>query len=272
MTPQQPQATVTAATLRAAANASANTSTAAQPVDAFLHAFTTALAQHDTARLDSGSPQLAATTNALPVTPDGTASVVTTATTASASTVAASFAIAPTAHDAPAVTPPAPAATLPQPQHVDANAVVNQVLGGVAIRTTDGSSEVRLRLVPEQLGDVSVKLVVSGGNVDASITTHSADAQNALAGAQTQLAKTLADAGLKLQSFSVGLAGGNLANTSDQRRHDQQTARSASTRRISGVAATDDEPLDELNLLAAPSFGLPVYTATRGVGALNYLV
>lgn len=267
--PQQPgvsttavTATATASTTRAAASILGTTSTPARPVDAFLHAFATALAQHDSARpLDTGSQ--------VPVPADATSAP---ATSAPALTGQVPFAIGPITNDAASVTPSAPAPTLPQPQHVDANAVVDQVLRGVAIRTTDGSSEVRLRLVPEQLGDVSVKLVVSGGNVDASITAHSADAQSALAGGQAQLAKTLADAGLKLQSFSVGLAGGNLANTSDQRRQDQQPGRSTSTRRISGIGATDDEPLDELNLLAAPSFGPPLYTASRGMGALNYLV
>jgi hypothetical protein len=164
--------------------------------------------------------------------------------------------------------PPAPAS--PQPQHVDANAVVDQILRGMAIRTTDGQSEVRLRLVPENLGDVSVKLVVSGGSVDASIVAHTADAQTALAGGQNQLAKTLADAGLKLQSFTVGLAG-DFAGNRDQSRPNGSWTR-PTWRRIGGLESVDvDEPVDT-SLLAVPSFGPPIYAANPALRNLNYLV
>ncbi len=174
------------------------------------------------------------------------------------------------ASDAAPVLPTPPAPALPQTQHVDANAVVDQILRGMAIRTTDGQSEVRLRLVPESLGDVSVKLIVSGGSVDASITAHTADAQSALAGGANQLAKTLADAGLKLQSFTVGLAGGNFADARDQsRQHDAWTR--PGSRRIAGASAVDADASDDA-LLAVPSFGPPIYAASTLPGAFNYLV
>ena len=176
----------------------------------------------------------------------------------------------PVVNDVSAIAPPAPAQTLSQPAHVDANAVVDQVLRGVNVRTSDGSSEVRLRLVPEHLGDITVKLVVTGGSVDASITTHSADAQNVLAGAQNQLAKSLADAGLKLQSFTVALSGGAFSGNRDQQSSSQSwTARS--TRRIGSIDAFGTDETDDLGLLAVPSFGPPIYTAQTAAG-FNYLV
>jgi flagellar hook-length control protein FliK len=159
---------------------------------------------------------------------------------------------------------------LPPREHVDANAVVDQVLRGVNLRTTDGSSEVRLRLVPESLGDVSVKLVVTGGSVDASITTHNADAQNVLAGAQNQLAKSLADAGLKLQSFTVSLAGG-FAGNRDQQSPPSWTNR-PNTRRIGGVESVGTEDGEDTSLLAMPSFGPPIFTANSAYARFNYLV
>jgi Flagellar hook-length control protein FliK len=173
------------------------------------------------------------------------------------------------ASDAAPVMPAPPAPALPQPQHVDANAVVEQILRGMAIRTTDGQSEVRLRLVPESLGDVSVKLIVSGGSVDASITAHTADAQSALAGGANQLAKSLADAGLKLQSFTVGLVGGNFADARDRSRQNDAWTRPGS-RRIAGVNAAGADASDDA-LLAVPSFGPPIYSASTLPGAFNYL-
>jgi hypothetical protein len=179
------------------------------------------------------------------------------------------FAIA-IAHESALVAPAPPAPAVSPAQTVDANAVVDQMLRGMAIRTTDGQSEVRLRLVPENLGDVSVKLVVSGGSVDASITAHTADAQTALAGGQNQLAKTLADAGLKLQSFTVGLAG-DFAGSRDQSRPNDTWNRPGSRRIGGGESVNTDEP-DDASLLAVPSFGPPIYTASPALRNLNYLV
>ena len=226
-------------------------------LDAFVQAFAGALARSDATKGHGDTSPAPLVTSAAPVSSDLSAQPATP------------FAI-PIARDALSAVPPAPAPALPQPQHVDANAVIDQILRGMAIRTTDGQSEVRLRLVPEQLGDVSVKLVVSAGSVDASITAHTPDAQNALAGAQTQLAKSLADAGLKLASFNVGLAG----SFADARDHAQPNGswNRPSTRRIGGLHSTDVDETVDPGLLAVPSFGPPIYSANRSLGALNYLV
>jgi flagellar hook-length control protein FliK len=232
--------------------------TPAAALDAFLGAFASELARTDangTRRGGEPAPAIAAGA-ALPATPS--------------TQPAMAFAI-PVANDAASVVPAPPASALPQPQHADANAVVDQLLRGMNIRTTDGQSEVRLRLVPESLGDVSVKLIVTGGTVNASITAHTADAQSALAGGATQLAKTLADAGLKLTSFTVGLAGGGFADARDQSRPNDAWTR-PNPRRLGGVEAVDGDASDDPSLLAAPSFGPPIYTARTLPGGYNYLV
>jgi flagellar hook-length control protein FliK len=85
---------------------------------------------------------------------------------------------------------------------------------------TDGTSEVRLRLVPEHLGAVTLSLKVDGSNVSATALAQNADVRNALVAHQQQLARSLADSGLKLTSFSVNLSGGNAG-------HDQQRDRTS---------------------------------------------
>ncbi len=222
-------------------------------LDAFVSAFATAIA-HGEAKRDAAAPANAA----------GSVSASADASVQAAASLGAS-----PIHDAAPVAPPVPASALPQPQHVDANAVVDQLLRGVAVHTTDGSSQVRLRLTPESLGDVSVKLVVSGGAVDATITAHTPEAQSALAGAQSQLAKSFADSGLKLQSFSVGLAGGGFADARDQSHSNASWTRSSS-RRIGGVGQAQDET-DDASLFATPSFGPPIYSARSLPGAFNHL-
>ncbi|HEY0395503.1 MAG TPA: flagellar hook-length control protein FliK [Candidatus Elarobacter sp.] len=239
-------------------------------LDAFVQAFASALARGDAAASgasrDGSAPS--GPSPSAPAAISGSSGAAPSTTTVQP---AFSFAI-PVVHEAPAIVPPAQAATLPQPQHVDANAVVDQMLRGMTVRTSDGQSEVRLRLVPESLGDVSVKLIVSGGSVDASITAHTAEAQNALAGGAGQLAKTLADAGLKLQSFTVGLAGGAFADARDQSRQNDAWTRSGA-RRIGGMRSADvDDAADAALLADVPSIGPPIYSARSLPGSLSYLV
>jgi hypothetical protein len=226
-------------------------------LDAFVRSFTNVVAQNFVPPRPDANPHVPVDTLTAPAPPVQT------------QPISPSYAI-PLVNEFTAASPMSPAPAAPQPQHVDANAVVDQMLRAMAIHTTDGQSEVRLRLVPENLGDVSVKLVVSGGSVDASITAHTADAQTALAGGQLQLAKTLADAGLKLQSFTVGLAG-DFAGNRDQSRSNGSWNRPG-LRRIGGVEPVDtNEPVDA-SLLAVPSFGPPIYAASPALRHLNYLV
>ena len=254
-------ATDATANTATASAASTPASAAAKTVDAFTQAFSAALARAD----------------AMPASKDTGASVVAADPSASssiASLEAAGGIVTGAGHDATAVAPPTQAATLPQAPTVDANAVVEQVLQGVSLRTADGSSTVRLRLVPDTLGDVSVKLVVSGGSVDATITASTPAAQSALQGGQAQLARTLADSGLKLQSFTVGLGTGSGSTSGNGSGSDAQSrSRNGSTRRVGAVGANDDgeADTDESSLLAAPQIGPPIYTASTALGALNYL-
>jgi flagellar hook-length control protein FliK len=158
--------------------------------------------------------------------------------------------------------PPTPA----PPATVDANAVVEQLLRGISLRNL-GSSEIRLQLVPEQLGDLSVKLTVSNGNVSAHIIAQNADVHGALVAGQTQLSRSLADAGLKLSSFTVDVSGGGLGQNPQQQ--NGQSSSSGTRRLLIDGAQTDDA--DESALLAEPSFA-PPSAASANPGALNHLV
>jgi flagellar hook-length control protein FliK len=250
-------AAVTPATVATAAG-----SVTPKALDAFLQAFGAALARDDAASSKDAAPATAAAVGASATT-----------TSLAAFDATGSF-VANLPHDATAVAPPTPASTMPQGQTVDPNAVMDQVLQGVSLRTSDGSSEVRLRLVPENLGDVSVKLVVTGGTVNATLTASSPDAQSALLGGQSQLARTLADAGLKLQSFTVALgtgAGSSGTGNGGNGSGTDARSRQAPTRRVGAIDATGDDA-DDSSLLAVPSIGPPIYTPSTALGSMNYLV
>ncbi len=103
----------------------------------------------------------------------------------------------------------APSAAAPTSQPLDVQALAEQMIAGMQLRTaSDGSSQMQIKLVPEHLGEVAVKLTVSGTNVTANVVAQNADTRTALLANHQQLARSLADSGLKLTGFSVDVSGG----------------------------------------------------------------
>ena len=93
---------------------------------------------------------------------------------------------------------------------VDTSAVIEQMLKSMVMRTNaQGSSEIRLHLQPENLGDVTMKITVTGSQISANVVASSPDVRNTLMSNHQQLARSLADAGLTLSGFSVDVSGGN---------------------------------------------------------------
>lgn len=102
---------------------------------------------------------------------------------------------------------------------VDANAVVEQLVKSMAMRTgTDGTSQIRLHLSPAHLGDLSMKITVQGGTISASVVAQNGDVRNALMNNQHHLARSLADAGLSLAGFSVDVSGGDAGSRQNRDR------------------------------------------------------
>jgi flagellar hook-length control protein FliK len=131
---------------------------------------------------------------------------------------------------------------------VDPNAVVDQVLQGINMRTlSDGTQTVRMRLVPESLGSVTVNLQVQGSTVNATLVAQTTDVRDALLANQQMLTRSLADAGLKLSGFTV-----NLANQGQyQQQQNASQPRFGTTRRFVGVTTSADDD----SIAAVPSYG-----------------
>ena len=154
------------------------------------------------------------------------------------------------------------------PQSADRYAVVEQVLKGISVRNLGGvsNSEVRLRLVPEHLGDVNVKLVVTNGGVNATVVAANSDVRDTLIANQQQLARSLESAGLKLTGFSVDVSNGGFAGFQHQ-----QQQQSSATRGAVASEFDDSDVQADLAIAATPSFAPPQAADVR-LGHLNALV
>ena len=243
-----------------------NTSTGGD-LSSFLSAFAAAVAKADgsqNASVPSGIPasDFLATLDAA-----NAVSIATSLPGAPAPTVgiASTNGPAPIAFDASLfATPPSYA-----PQSADRYAVVEQVLKGISVRNLGGvsNSEVRLRLVPEHLGDVNVKLVVTNGGVNATVVAANSDVRDTLIANQQQLARSLESAGLKLTGFSVDVSNGGFAGF----QHQQQQQQSSATRGAVASEFDDSDVQADLAIAATPSFAPPQAADVR-LGHLNALV
>ena len=253
-----PSALATASSTDTSATAAPTVST---EVAAFVKSFSDALSAI------SGSAPSTTTDKASTDGPRGTV-LPTTIASAQAPTIGAFAPVAPALRTDSVDSNPAPA-MLPQPAAAtDPNAVIEQILRGAFLNTVGPTSTLRLKLVPESLGDVSVKLAINGSSVAAQVIAQTPAAHDALVAGQSQLTRALSDAGLKLSSFNVSLAGGFASFQQQQQPSAQQQAFSGRHLLIGDVDTTDT---DETSLLAVPSFAPPSSTAS-GWGAYNYLV
>lgn len=143
---------------------------------------------------------------------------------------------------------------------VDPSAIVEQVVRSMAMRTqSDGTSEVRMRLSPEHLGEVTLNLKVDGSNVSATAVAQNADVRNALVAHQQQLARSLADSGLKLTSFSVNLSGGGAGNH-DQRDRTSGFGRQYAVHEIAAAGHTDSTESSSVEPAIVPQSTLALFS------------
>jgi flagellar hook-length control protein FliK len=155
--------------------------------------------------------------------------------------------------------------TAPAGSTVDANAVIEQMVRGMVMRTDQqGTSEIRLSLQPENLGNVSMKLTVTGTQVSATVVAQNADVGNTIVANHQQLSRSLAEAGLTLTGLSVDVSGGD-AN-SEQQPKDQTGGfgRRYTVHEIGGAAATAETPSDQPTgpqLISSSSLALFNYLA-----------
>jgi flagellar hook-length control protein FliK len=144
---------------------------------------------------------------------------------------------------------------------VDPNQVIEQMVNGMTMRTlAQGTSEIRLQLQPENLGQVTMRLTVSGNQVSASVIAQSADVRNALVANQQELARSLQGAGLTLSGFSVDVSGGDAGQ-------DQSKDRTAGFGRryvvheLNGTASTDTTEATTLGPSLLNGSGLELFNS-----------
>jgi len=143
---------------------------------------------------------------------------------------------------------------------VDINSVIEQMIKSMGMRTnSQGTSTIQLHLQPENLGDVSMKITVTGTQISTTMVAQNADVRNALVSNHQQLAKSLADAGLTLTGFSVDVSGGDA-----KQQNQGQTSGFGRRYTVHELAGATNEDATVSNL------GPPLLSGTS-IGLFNYM-
>ena len=144
---------------------------------------------------------------------------------------------------------------------VDVSSVIEQLIKSMSMRTNaQGSSTIQLHLQPANLGDVTMKITVTGTQISANVVAQNADVRNALVSNHQQLTKSLADAGLTLTGFSVDVSGGD----SKQQNQGQTSGfgRRYVVHELGGTTASEESAVSNLG---------PPLLGGSGLGLFNYL-
>lgn len=145
---------------------------------------------------------------------------------------------------------------------IDPQSVIDQIVKGISLRTTGDSSQVQLRLQPEHLGDVSLKITVTGNTITANVVAQNGAVRDVLLSNQQHLARSLAEAGLSLGKFSVNVSGGNAGFT--QQQSQQQAKHGRSITAGGSLLSQQDEPWEDQR------YG-PTLVKSAGSLVFNYL-
>lgn len=144
---------------------------------------------------------------------------------------------------------------------VDVSSVIEQMIKSMSMRTnSQGSSTIQLHLQPENLGDVTMRITVTGTQINANVVAQNADVRNALVSNHQQLTKSLADAGLTLTGFSVDVSGGDA-----KQQNQGQTSgfgRRYVVHELGGNAPSEGSTVSNLG---------PPLLSGSGLGLFNYL-
>lgn len=119
-----------------------------------------------------------------------------------------------------------------------AQSVVDQVVKGLSLQVNGDNSEIRVRLVPESLGEVTVRVRMEEGRMQAQVEVSQASVKAALETQLPQLRQSLHARGIEVQRLDVSYAGDRPAQESGGGQGDRRQ-RQGGSRRMYSVDAVE---------------------------------
>lgn len=129
------------------------------------------------------------------------------------------------------------------PRPAAQNPIFDQVIQSAKITVTDGKSEATIKLNPDFLGKVEMKVLVEDGKVNVKFTAENSVVQNAILENINDLKRSLTEAGLDVENVLVSLADQSMdAETGEGDEQENQDAP-----RYRGTGGIDEDFIDAID-------------------------
>lgn len=141
-----------------------------------------------------------------------------------------------------------------QPARIDKDDILSQVYDRIKVFSEDGSSELHVNLKPDQLGEVSIKLVMEKGIINARVTVDNPEIKSIMQGSIPEIKEHLQKQDINISNLSVyvGTDRGESDGGGDSQRHEWRRSKKAQLHSSADVLAVQKAPYygGVLNLLA----------------------
>lgn len=119
-----------------------------------------------------------------------------------------------------------------QPQVIDAQSVITQIVDAVKVTATQETSSMELQLQPENLGKVNLEVIAKDGAVTAKIVAENEAVKSVIENQITALKENLNNQGLKIEAVEVTVASHAFENgmNSENRNNNEQNNTSGNRR------------------------------------------
>jgi flagellar hook-length control protein FliK len=140
----------------------------------------------------------------------------------------------------------------PQSAVADPNNVIGQIIDNARLINRAQTSEMVIKLKPEHLGELTLKIAVDNGGVTATFHSTNADVRGVIEASLPQLKQDMASQGLKVNYVGVYTSLDQSTANDHQRNFDQQQLKSAKSRRsVDFIEAVEEATAAAPNVAAS---------------------
>ncbi|MCY6483685.1 flagellar hook-length control protein FliK [Clostridium aestuarii] len=137
----------------------------------------------------------------------------------------------------------------PQNMVVNRSNFINDVIKNVKYIELNNMKEMTVKVMPEGLGELTIKLTMESGLMKAHITASNKEAYNLLNSNIQDLSDKLGDQQIKIQSFAVDINNGNDHFNNESASQNNQQNKGSRNRLISAIDDEDDSNISESEIL-----------------------
>ncbi|VYU41338.1 hypothetical protein [Clostridium tertium] len=135
------------------------------------------------------------------------------------------------------------------PVTVNKQTLEMDIIKNVKFMMRDAISELKVKVYPKELGEMTIKILSEEGIMKAEIKATSKETYNLLNSNLNEIKKLLENQNIKIQEVNIGIYNEDTTFFSGEDENQNQNFKNSQTQNVSGISSVDDEETDEISLL-----------------------